>query len=254
MTVDVEPTRREALLADAAIGLVDDADRADLAALLQDPAAQRELAELERAAALAGLACDDGAPAPEAAAMLRLASRMHGDAAAHFARQSSTQSSVARLHPLRVLPWLLAAATIALLLYPHEPSPMAPAQARDALLHQPAANWVQWPWQAGAAGRDAQVQGDVVWSVDGDEGYLRLRGLPQLDDAHRYQLWIVDSARQGPPVDGGLLRVAATGDEIVVPVRARLPVRSEAAFVLTIEAADGAVVSAQDRVVAIAKP
>ncbi len=255
MSHDAEPTRREALLADAALGWVDDADRAELAALLQDPAAQRELAELERAAALGGVASDEAVPAPEAMAMLQLAARMHGDAAAFFARERQAAAPrSARLQPLRLLPWLLAAATIALLLFPHEPAPLAPAAARDALLRQPASNWVRWPWQAGAGAPQASVQGDVVWSVGRDEGYLRLRGLPPLDEAHRYQLWIVDSSRQGPPVDGGLLAVVAGADEVVVPVRARLPVGSEAAFVLTVEDAAGVVVSAQKQVVAIAKP
>lgn len=254
MTADVELTRREALLADAAMGCVDDADRAELAALLQDPSAQRELAELERAAALAGVAGDDGAVGPEAMAMLQLAARIHADAAAHFARQQAQRPQAAGLHPLRVLPWLLVAATIALLLFPHEPTPMAPAAARSALLQQPSTNWVRWPWQAGAAASDAKVQGDVVWSVGGDEGFLSLRGLPPLDDAHRYQLWIVDGSRQGPPVDGGVLDIRAGAGEVVVPVRARLPVLSEAAFVLTVEDAAGVVVSAQEHVVAIAKP
>jgi hypothetical protein len=46
---ELEPTRREELLADAALGWVDDADRAELDALLADPSAERDRAALERA-------------------------------------------------------------------------------------------------------------------------------------------------------------------------------------------------------------
>lgn len=259
MTADLEPTRREALLADAVFGLVDDADRDELAALLRDPQVQREYEELERAAALAGLAA--AAPAGdapsadrEAADMLALAAKLHADAAAHF-DAARVASARARRHPLRVLPWLLAAASVALALWPHgEPTPLAPSAMRAALLQQPASQWVQWDWQPGPSPLRGALQGDVVWSVGRDEGYLRLRGLPQLDGGHRYQLWILDGSRQGAPVDGGLLPSVGSGDEVVVRVAARLPVRREAGFVLTVEDADGVVVSAQEHVVGIAKP
>lgn len=248
---DVELSRRDELLVDDVLAWTDDAARAELDALLRDPAALGERAAIERAAALAGLVVD-GAPADDGAArQAALVARLHADAAAYFAARPRPGMPWSH-RVLHVAPWLLAAASVALLLWPHGPS--APAAARAALLQQPATQWVRWDWQPGPSPRRGAVQGDVVWAVGSDEGYLRLSGLPALDAGHRYQLWIVDSARQGPPVDGGVLAMPGASGEVVVPVRARLKVGSEAAFVLTIEAADGVVVSAQEHVVAIAKP
>lgn len=251
---ELEPTRREELLADAALGWVDDADRAELDALLADPSAERDRAALERAAAIGGLAA---APADgEAAALLAMAARLHTDAASYFAAQRARTVAPARVW--RAAPWLLAAASVVLVLWPQgEPAAveMAPAVARSALMQRPNTEWVQWNWQPGPSLRQAPLAGDVVWAVGRDEGYLRLRGLPPLDPGHRYQLWVVDGKRQGPPVDGGLLPpLGQVADEVIVHVHAKLPVQSESAFVLTIEAAEGVVVSSQEYVAAIAKP
>lgn len=269
---ELEPNRREQLLADAALGWVDEADRAELDALLADPAAQREREQLERAAVLGGLAVAADADG-EAASLLATAAKLHADAASFFAARR--QREQAPSHLWRLAPWLLAAASVILALWPHDapvpvetgPVEVAPAVARSALMQRPSTEWLQWNWQPGPELRQAALAGDVVWAVGRDEGYLRLRGLPPLDPAHRYQLWVVDGKRQGPPVDGGLLPAldavaggAAGGaagsapGEVVVHVRARLPVRSAAAFVLTIEAAEGVVVSSQEHVAAIAKP
>lgn len=254
MTSDLDPSRRETLLADAVFGWVDEADREELEALLRDPQAQREYEELERAAAVAGAVADTPAAERDVDAMLALAAKLHADAGAHFAAMRA-EAARARLHPLRVLPWLLAAASIVLAMWPQmPPTPIEPGFARAALLQQPASQWVRWDWQPGPSPRRGEVQGDVVWAVGSDEGYLRLRGLPQLDVGHRYQLWIVDGSRQGPPIDGGLLPSLRGDGEVVVRMAAHLPVLREAGFVLTIENADGVVVSAQEHVVAIAKP
>ena len=268
---ELEPNRREQLLADAALGWVDEADRAELDALLADPAAQREREQLERAAALGGLAVATDADG-EAASLLATAAKLHADAASFFAAQRRRAPATSGLW--RAAPWLLAAASVVLALWPHDaPAPVevAPAVARSALMQRPSTEWLQWNWQPGPELRQAALAGDVVWAVGRDEGYLRLRGLPPLDPAHRYQLWVVDGKRQGPPVDGGLLPAldavaggaagsvagSAAGSapgEVIVHVRARLPVRSAAAFVLTVEPAEGVVVSSQEHVAAIAKP
>lgn len=258
MTAELEPSRCEALLADAALGWVDEAERDELAALLRDPQAQREYEQLERAAAVAGIVAAASAAERDVDAMLALAAKLHADAAAHFAA-ARVESARARRHPLRALPWLLAAASVVLALWPHgEPTPVVPSLAREALLQQPASQWVQWDWQPGPSPLRGDVQGDVVWAVGRHHGFLRLRGLPKLDMDHSYQLWILDGSRQGAPVDGGVLGNISSGvaesEEVVVRVSSRLPVRREAGFVLTVEGYDGAVVSAQEHVVAVAKP
>lgn len=107
-------------------------------------------------------------------------------------------------------------------------------------------------WQHGSSPFRGEVTGEVVWSQQDQRGYLTFRGLPALDDDHRFQLWIVDGQREGAPVDGGLFAIRPGADTTVVPIDARLPIGKPAAFVVTVEGKDGAVVSKQEHVVAIA--
>ena len=240
------------LLPDAALGWTDDATA--YTALLQDLEARTEFEQLERTASLAALALATEDPRVHQADLVRLTTRLHADAVTYFAAARPTTPP---LRPFReALPWLLAAASLVLLMWPRREAfvpTIDPVAARADLLlsrHE----LVQCAWQPGPSPRAGSVQGDVVWDSNDQLGYLRLRGLPELDPGHRYQLWIVDAERQGPPVDGGLLTLPRANGEVIVPVHSRLPVRRAAAFVLTIEPAVGVVVSAQEHVVAIAKP
>jgi anti-sigma-K factor RskA len=83
---------------------------------------------------------------------------------------------------------------------------------------------------------------------------MRFVGLRRNDAAReQYQLWIFDGRRdQRYPVDGGVFD-ADGRDEIVVPIRARLPVGTPLAFAVTLERAGGVVVSDRERVVVIAR-
>ena len=66
---------------------------------------------------------------------------------------------------------------------------------------------------------------------------------------------MVDAARdERYPVDGGVFDVPATAGQVVIPVRATVPVREPLAFVVTVEKPGGAVVSGRERVVAVARP
>jgi hypothetical protein len=96
------------------------------------------------------------------------------------------------------------------------------------------------------------VSGDVVWDDASQLGFLTFEGLPPLDDEHRFQLWIVDGQRQGAPIDGGLFAIGKADEPTVVAITAKLPVGRAAAFVVTVEAKAGVVVSAQEHVVAVA--
>jgi hypothetical protein len=250
--------RRDQLLADGALGLLEGADATALDALLRDRTAAAEFAALERTAAMVALA--DPATAGVAMTSRSLDARLRDDAVMFFAERAATPPSAAtdravpRFTQRHVAPWLLAAAAILLLLVRNiDAEPLSPARARAALLAD-ASGLVRCEWSPGPSPQRGQLSGDVVFDPQRQQGFLRLRGLPELDPGHRYQLWIVDGTRQGPPVDGGLLGPRGAHDEVVVPITARLPVRQPAAFVLTIENADGVVVSAQEHVVAIAKP
>jgi hypothetical protein len=113
----------------------------------------------------------------------------------------------------------------------------------------------RWPWST-AEGSAPGVSGDVVWDNAKQVGFLTFVGLePNQPLRHQYQLWIVDASRdERYPVDGGVFDVPATGAAVVIPVRASVPVREPLAFVVTVEKPGGAVVSARERVVAVARP
>jgi hypothetical protein len=134
------------------------------------------------------------------------------------------------------------------------PSPSIEAQ-RQSLLAQGdvlRGDWSGWGDSPAVDG----VQGDVVWSPERQEGYMRFRGLaPNNPGEAQYQLWIVDAARgeplKVPPVDGGVFDVAGRG-EVIVPIRAKLPVGQAVAFAITVEPPGGVVVSDQSRKVVVA--
>jgi hypothetical protein len=130
------------------------------------------------------------------------------------------------------------------------PAPQTPPAPAALLASDPGA--LHLPWQKGPSPLAGTVTGEVVWSAQQQQGVLVFRGLPPLDPEHRFQLWIVDGTREGAPVDGGLFTVADLGTETLVPVQAKLPIGKAAAFVVTVEGKDGAVVSKQEHVVAIA--
>ncbi len=161
------------------------------------------------------------------------------------------------------LAWWSAAACLGLALAGWWPRlfvapPAAATQARAALLAS--GRMVRADWIAGAAAPPAGISGDVVFDPLTQRGYLRLRGIPANDPRlQQYQLWIADAGRAQPePVDAGVFDVdaaalAAAGGEVLIPFKPRLPVRTPAAFVVTLEQPGGVVVSRQQHVLALAK-
>jgi Anti-sigma-K factor rskA len=107
-----------------------------------------------------------------------------------------------------------------------------------------------WTWE----GDGAHGTGDVVWDNERQRGFLRLQGLaPNDPHAGRYQLWIFDAGRDDRyPVDGGVFDVPAGRDVVVIPIKPAVRVSRPAAFAVTVERPDGAVVSNREQVVAIA--
>jgi hypothetical protein len=109
---------------------------------------------------------------------------------------------------------------------------------------------------------DAEAQplvGDVVFDPVSQRGFLTFRGIPKNDPRlAQYQLWIVDAHRKQPePVDGGVFNVSGTpttsGNDVVIPFEAKLPIGQPAAFVVTLEQPGGVVISKQEKVLALAK-
>jgi hypothetical protein len=124
---------------------------------------------------------------------------------------------------------------------------------RQALVTQRFVLQRNWAPAGDPAGRE--VEGDVVWDARTQTGYMRFVGLRRNDPSNeQYQLWIFDGRRdERYPVDGGVFDVRGDGDEVIVPIRAGLPVGSPLAFAVTIERPGGVVVSDRSRVVVIAR-
>jgi anti-sigma-K factor RskA len=122
------------------------------------------------------------------------------------------------------------------------PPVVAVESQRNALLDQ-ATDLVTVPWGPSGEPGYENASGDVVWSNARQEGYLRIRGLPINDRAQaQYQLWIVDASRDVHPVDGGVFDITING-ELIIPVRAKLPLNRPGAFAVTLEKPGGVVVS-----------
>ena len=92
--------------------------------------------------------------------------------------------------------------------------------------------------------------GDVVWSSDHQQGFMRFRGLAVNDPTvSQYQLWIFDAERnEAHPVDGGVFDVPASAeDDVVVRIDPRVPINQATAFAITVERPGGVVVSGRER-------
>jgi hypothetical protein len=231
---------------------------------IEAPAAHqhRGASSLERTAALAAAAMASGFTAP-AALQQRLAAAGLTFCAQQHPDQRPTQRPAAA-DGRRLRPWLMgfaigaaAAATLLWfgLLQPQRATLREQAVSlrelrAEVLAHE--TNAIHRSWQAGPSPLHGAVAGDVVWSQTRQDGWLTFRGLPKLDAEHAYQLWIVDGQREGAPVDGGLFTIDDPAVESLVPIRATLPIGRPAAFVVTVEAKVGAVVSNREHIVAIA--
>jgi len=100
------------------------------------------------------------------------------------------------------------------------------------------------------------AEGAVLWNPVEQAGLMRFRGLAANDPAvAQYQLWIFDAGRDDRfPVDGGVFDMPSGADEVLVPIRARLPVGEAVLFAITVEAPGGVVVSSRDRIALVAQP
>jgi anti-sigma-K factor RskA len=81
------------------------------------------------------------------------------------------------------------------------------------------------------------------------------KGLANNDPTRaQYQLWIFDKTRDEKfPVDGGVFDVDSESGDVIVPIRATLPVNAPMLFAVTLEQPGGVVVSKRDRMIVTAK-
>lgn len=92
--------------------------------------------------------------------------------------------------------------------------------------------------------------GDIAWSGERQEGYIRIRGLAANDPSKaQYQLWIVDASHPDePPVCGGVFDMPSTSADVIIPILPAVRVCDARQFLVTIEPPGGVLVSAQERV------
>ncbi len=228
-------------------------DRAELL----ERADARQLEEFELAVAELNVAALGELEAPPAELLQRISS----DARDRLARPRSEPLAAAqrrrRVFAWPALGWIAAALVLAAFVIERiRARPRDPAERREQLLAS-AADLVRAEWKPSADPLAGGLRGEIVWSRARQEGYMSFRSLPPNDPARsQYQLWIFDATRkewESKPVDGGVFDVGP-GDEVIVPIDAKLAVRQAALFALTLEAPGGVVVSAREHLLATATP
>ncbi|TVQ54271.1 MAG: anti-sigma factor [Phycisphaerales bacterium] len=151
--------------------------------------------------------------------------------------------------------WLAAAACLLIALFAWMPGTSnSPNRAMNKLV-QSAPDLMMLNWDAtDDPAAEAGVSGEVFWSSARQEGYMRIRNLKMNDpNVEQYQLWIFDQNRpEATPVDGGVFDIDREG-EVVIPIRAKLPVEKPVMFAVTVEQPGGVVVSNRDRIPILAQ-
>ena len=100
------------------------------------------------------------------------------------------------------------------------------------------------PWATPEAPDFSEVEGNVAWNDERQEGYLLLTGMPANDPTtSQYQLWLVDPDRDENPVDGGVFDIPADAPSVVIQIDAKLAVNNPRLFAITLEQPGGVVVS-----------
>lgn len=135
-----------------------------------------------------------------------------------------------------------------------KPPLSTPAEARAEML---ASQTIQpLPWQALPDAAAEGASGDVVWSGENQQGYMRINGLAVNNpEEYQYQLWIFDKdGDEKFPVDGGVFDMPVGGGDVVIPIDAKIGVKEPTLYAITIEKPGGVVVSGRDRIVLLAKP
>ncbi|MFU8821020.1 MAG: anti-sigma factor domain-containing protein [Gammaproteobacteria bacterium] len=170
--------------------------------------------------------------------------RLHEERAAFAARQAALEGSMARLErELGDTDAALAALR-----------DRTPEQLMVALAARPGT--LVLPWSATDDPAAGEAGGAVVWNPAEQAGLMRFSGLEANDPSvAQYQLWIFDAGRDDRfPVDGGVFDVPPGADEVLVPIRARLPVGEAVLFAITVEPPGGVVVSSRERIALVAQP
>jgi hypothetical protein len=237
-------TRLDELQADDAIWGVDEAAQQELVEALHAADLERD-ASWERSAAVVAIALQHGlprGPSPQLMKALQASAPMlqpEVPVNRHWSQPNLILA--AALLTLSVVLWSTSGPSMGRGI-------VAPQALRQELMQ--VGGTAVWDWSGGDPG------GDVVWHGPSQRGAMTFRGLPPNDPKLRqYQLWIVDGKRDAAhPVDGGVFDVPRDQSEVVIPIDPKIFVHEAQAFVVTIEAVGGVVVSDREQVVVLAKP
>ncbi|MBX7222229.1 MAG: anti-sigma factor [Blastocatellia bacterium] len=254
------------LLADRATQGLDEPEGIELKELLMKHPEWNE-SDLELTAAalcLAELDVSEPLPASLRTSVLATANRYFDPVAAgspQVGQPAKVVAFPASRHLVSQAGWYVAAASLVLaafLAWPR-PTPVTPptpslADLRSQLLQQP--DLLKTNWSATETPEARQINGDIVWSPGKQSGYMRFRGLPANNPTVSvYQLWIFDvNQDEKYPIDGGVFSVTREGDEVIIPITAKLFVSKPTLFALTVEKPGGVVVSKRDKLILVAKP
>jgi anti-sigma-K factor RskA len=254
------------LLADQALFELLPEEQAELRALLAESTVNPE--SFEWTAALASVALNPGPYEPlpaELRAKIAAAAPEH-QAAAQLVDENkrlagragfSTRASKHGIRFREALAWFATAAClfVAMMLWSaSHPPTQSIAQARAALLEQePKLKPLAWTATEDPAAKGAT--GDVVWSKDKQQGFMRFKGLAKNDPSqNQYQLWIFDANQdERYPIDGGVFDVDPTTGDVIVPIHAKLQVVDPKMFAVTVEKPGGVVVSDRKHIAVLAK-
>jgi Anti-sigma-K factor rskA len=175
--------------------------------------------------------------------------------------QSNVQGGLAGKHKTLVMKdyslsrreifaWLCMAASLLVafgLMYSGGGRSLSSVASKRARLLKSETQLIRVAWAPGKTPFAKPVSGDVVWSNERQEGYMRFTNLPINDPTkEQYQLWIIDPSRDDEPIDGGVFDVNSDG-EVVIEIQEKLKVISPKAFAITIEKPGGVVVSTQEK-------
>ena len=136
---------------------------------------------------------------------------------------------------------------------PTQEKKLGPAELRQQLVNAPG-QVLTVQLGKGTVNEIADVSGDVVWSDEKQEGFVRVKGLPKNDvNKNTYQLWIFeDNQGSKTPIDGGTFDISSDG-EVIIPIDAKLKAKNPNMFAVTIEKPGGVVISGRDKIAALAK-
>lgn len=145
-------------------------------------------------------------------------------------------------------------AQLRIALYEEPIDPAVLAERRQQLLEVP--DSIQIAWQPfdlpDAPAEQRDVRGDVVWSDELQQGYIRFVGLdPNDPNIEQYQVWVIDERGLEQKVSGGVFNASAEG-EVIVPIEPGIDVGRVAIFAVTVENPGGTWVPDLSRRVVVA--